>query len=75
MVVEYDYVSAYPEELVTNHIRAQAVQALEQGLRAIERYKLTTCIEHGGTWCRGKGLYHANGKVRHHCVKDAAPRG
>lgn len=48
---------------------ANAAYAIEQGLRAIERYHLLTCIEHGGTWCRGKDLYHANGKTHHHVFK------
>lgn len=54
---------------VTNQDIANAAFGIEQGLRAIERYKIPTCVEHGGTWCRGKGLYHANGKTHHHVFK------
>lgn len=54
---------------VSNVDRAEAIFAIEQGLRAIERYRMPTCIEHGCvlSWCAGN--YHANGKVRHGVIK------
>ena len=58
--------------MVTNAIRAEAVFAIEQGLRAINRHRIPTCIEHGfyRSRCERLGLYHANGKVTHGCIKE-----
>ena len=55
---------------VTNALRAEAAFALEQGLRAIDRYRSPTCTEHGFkvSRCRELGLYHAHGKTTHGCV-------
>ena len=57
--------------LVTNFERAEAAFAIEQGMRAIDRYKIITCIEHGRALSRCKDQYHANGKVRHGVIKGA----
>lgn len=70
MAPEIDTVIKF-QDMVTNYERAEAAFAIEQGLRAIERYRIPTCIEHGFTLsrCRKLGLYHANGKTKHGCVK------
>jgi len=55
----------------TNATKALVSEAVEQGLRAIERYRIPRCGEHGfaKSRCKQLGLYHANGKVTHGCVK------
>jgi len=46
--------------------------AVEQGVRAIARYRIPVCGEHGfyRSRCERLGLYHANGKVTHGCIKE-----